>query len=95
MFSLRRVVPVAFVLVLAACSSKVTPENYEKLQPGMTREQVHAILGSPDSVSGNAIGSVLALTKETWKTSKQSITVTFGNDALALKSLDGPEGPQQ
>jgi hypothetical protein len=95
MFSLRRGAMVAVVLLLAACNSKVSPENYEKLQAGMTKAQVHAILGAPDSVSGNDIGGVLSLVKETWKSSKQSITVTFGNDAVALKSLDGPEGPQQ
>lgn len=91
----RRGACAALIVLLAACSSRVTPENYEKLKPGMTKADVHAILGSPDSVSGNDIGGVLSLTKETWKSSKQSITVTFGNDALALKSLDGPEGPAQ
>ncbi|GAC1627451.1 MAG: hypothetical protein NVS9B10_16450 [Nevskia sp.] len=95
MSSIRHAVVVALVLLLAACSSRVTPENYEKLQPGMTKAQVHAILGKPDLVTGDDIGGVLSLTKEVWKASKQSITVTFGNDALALKSLDGPAGPQQ
>ncbi len=96
MSSLRHLVVLTVAaLLLTACSTRVTPENYEKLQPGMTKAQVHAILGKPDAVTGDDIGGVLSLTKEVWKASKQSITVTFGNDALALKSLDGPEGPQQ
>lgn len=79
------------LLLLAACSSKVTPENYAKLDAGMTHAQVHAILGRPDEVTGDDIGGVLSLSKETWKGGKQTITVTFGNDALALKSLDPVE----
>lgn len=78
------------ILLLAACSSRVTPENYEKLQSGMSKAQVHTILGAPDSVTSDDIGNVLSLTKETWKSRKQSITVTYGNDSLALKSLDDP-----
>lgn len=79
------------VLCLAACGTKVTPDNYDRLQSGMSKAQVHAILGTPDDVTGNEIGGVLSLTKETWKTGKHRITVTFGNDALALKSLDNPD----
>ncbi len=88
MSSFRRLACLALFATLAACSSRVTPENYEKLQSGMTKAQVHEILGKPDSVKGDDIGGVLSLTKETWTHGKQSITVTFGNDALALKSLD-------
>ncbi len=78
-------------LTLTACSSKVTPDNYEKLQSGMTKAQVHAILGKPDLVTSDDIGNVLSLSKETWKGRTQMITVTFGNDTLALKSLDKTE----
>lgn len=86
-----RVGALALAFLLVACSSKVTPENYEKLDSGMSRAQVHAILGTPDEVTGDDIGGVLSLSKETWKSRKQIITVTYGNDALALKSLDKPE----
>jgi len=79
------------VLALAACTSKVTPENYDKLEPGMTKAQVHSLLGTPDQVSGDEVGGILSLSKETWKSSKHHITVTFGNDALALKSIDDPD----
>ena len=75
------------VVSLAACSSKVTAENYEKIGPGMSREEVHALLGKPDDSSGTDIGGVLSLDKETWKAGDKVLTVTYGNDKVALKSF--------
>lgn len=75
------------VVALAACSSKVTAENYEKIGPGMSREEVHALLGKPDDSSGTDIGGVLSLDKETWKAGDKVLTVTYGNDKVALKSF--------
>jgi hypothetical protein len=87
MKQLRFLLPM-LALLLAACGSRATPDNYAKLEAGMTREQVHAILGDPDKVSGNEVGNVLSLSKETWNGRKSTITVTFGNNALALKSIE-------
>lgn len=75
----------ALVLWLAACS-RVTPENYNKLQAGMTREEVYAILGKPDDVGGGGIGR-LEMSTENWRGRGHSISITFGNDKLVLKSI--------
>ncbi len=83
-----RVVTLAGVFALAACSSKVTPENYEKISPGMSRAEVHAILGKPDDVNANDIGGLLSLSKERWHAGKKVLTVTYGNDSVALKSFE-------
>lgn len=85
----------AAVVVLAACSSKVTAENYDQIKPGMAREDVHKLLGKPDDTSARALGSVLSLSKETWKSGDKVLTVTYGNDKVALKSFDAPEAPAQ
>jgi hypothetical protein len=76
------------VVALAACSSKVNAENYDKIGPGMSRDEVHALLGKPDDTSGTDIGGVLSLDKETWKAGEKVLTVTYGNDKVALKSFD-------
>ncbi|MGH8460816.1 MAG: outer membrane protein assembly factor BamE domain-containing protein [Stenotrophobium sp.] len=73
-------------LALSACS-KATADNYAKLEAGMTQDQVHAILGKPDQVSGGGIGS-LTMNTETWNGSSQTISVTFAGDKLALKNIE-------
>lgn len=73
------------LLVLSACS-KVNADNYAKISSGMTRDEVHSILGSPDNASGGGIGD-LTMTTETWNGGKQSINISFVGDKVALKSL--------
>jgi hypothetical protein len=77
--------PLCGVLLVAACS-RVTAENYARIQAGMTREQVYEILGEPDSVSGGGIGP-LTISSETWDGGKQTVHVTFGGEKVALKSI--------
>lgn len=77
------------LLLLAACS-KVNADNYAKISTGMTRDEVHSILGSPDDASGGGIGD-LTMTTETWKGSKQVIHVNFVGDKVALKTLSGKD----
>jgi len=76
----------AGLLLLAACS-RVTPDNYNKIEAGMTRDEVYAALGKPDDVSGSALGS-LALSSETWNGSRHRIQVTFVGDKLATKTIE-------
>jgi len=80
----------AAVLVLLAACSRVNADNYAKVTSGMTRDEVHKILGAPDSASGGGIGN-LTMTTETWKSAKQTISITFTGDKVALKSLSGNE----
>lgn len=78
--------PLAALLLLAACS-RVTPENYGRLEAGMSRDEVYAILGQPDDVSGGGIGS-LTMSSETWRSDRHTIVVSFAGEKLALKSID-------
>lgn len=79
------------LLLLAACS-RVTPDNYNKVEAGMTRDEVYAVLGNPDDVSGSALGS-LTLSSETWNGSRHRIRATFVGDKLATKTIEAaPEG---
>lgn len=81
--------PVAAVLLVAACT-QATAENYARVQAGMTRDEVYAILGKPDEVSGSGLGP-FTLSSETWKGRKQTIHITFGGEKVALKSIGATE----
>lgn len=74
-------------VLLAGCS-RVNPDNYNRIEAGMSRDEVYAVLGKPDEVSGGGLGT-LTLSSETWKGSKYSVHVTFAGEQLATKSI-GP-----
>ncbi len=85
------IVVVALTVVFAGCS-KVTPENYDKIQTGMTVDQVEQILGKGEVETGGglAIGEVAASGKVMkWGTEEKSITVTFANDKVVMKAKKG------
>ncbi|TJY61890.1 hypothetical protein E4T66_06470 [Sinimarinibacterium sp. CAU 1509] len=73
------------LLLLSACS-KATPANYEKVKSGMSPDEVHAILGKPDDVSGGGIGNFTVST-ETWNGSKNVIEVTYAGDKVSIKRI--------
>ena len=78
----------AALLLLAACS-RVTQENFAKVQDGMTEQEVSAILGSPaESSSSSILG--LSVTSSTWRGADAVITVRFVNGKVALKSFEKP-----
>lgn len=77
--------PLLGVVLIAACS-RATPENYAKVDSGMTRDEVYEILGKPDEIAGGGIGK-LTVSSETWKGHQKVIQVTFGGDKVALKSI--------
>jgi hypothetical protein len=75
-------------LALAACS-KVTAENYARIQDGMSEPEVHAILGKPaESSSVTILG--LSGTSSKWTADGAVITIQFANGKVRLKSFDKP-----
>ncbi|HSW15183.1 MAG TPA: hypothetical protein VLI06_20205 [Solimonas sp.] len=85
--SRRPLAAIALAAALLVACSAVTPENYARVEAGMSRDEVYAILGKPDQVNGSGIGP-LTLSNETWAGRKHSIHITFGGDKVALKSID-------
>ena len=78
----------AAVLLLAACS-KVTQENFAKIQDGMSEQEVTAILGSPtESSSGSILG--ISGTSSKWADGDAMISISFVNGKVALRSFDKP-----
>ena len=78
----------AAILLLAACS-KVTQENFARIQDGMTEQEVTAILGSPtESSSGSILG--ISGTSSKWVAGGAVIVIKFVNGKVALRSFDNP-----
>jgi len=87
-----RALAFAAVLLLAACS-KVTQENFARIQDGMSEQEVTAILGSPtESSSGSVLG--ISGTSSKWAGGDATITIRFVNGKVALRTFDKPGGKQ-
>ena len=78
-------------LLLAACS-KVTQENFARIQDGITEQEVTAILGSPaETSSGSMLG--ISGTSSRWTGGDAVITVQFVNGKVALKTFKAGTRP--
>ena len=85
-----RSILLALLLLLAACS-KVTQENYSKVQEGMTEQEVQAILGSPTESSTKTVLGISG-TSSRWVSGDTAITIRFVNGKVAVSSFDKPSG---
>ena len=88
---------IVLVLVTALLSgaigcTKVSKENYEKVQSGMSLSEVEGILGKGTEKAGlgGAIGNLSGSAKIlTWGDEEKSITITFANDKVVAKAASG------
>ena len=84
---------IGIVAILSACT-QVTEENFNKVQVGMTMNQVTIILGPPTSTeSVNFLG--LSGTTAIWKTQNAEITILFFNDKVQVKGFKQSQNPNQ
>ena len=78
----------AAAMILTACS-KITQENFNKVQDGMSEQEVQALLGSPsESSSVQVVG--ISGTSSKWVGGGATVTIGFVNGKVALKSYDKP-----
>jgi hypothetical protein len=78
---------VGFALALLACgSSRVNPDNFVKIETGMTQAQVTALLGQPTESSSVDIAGFSGTTS-TWKSRDLTITVQFMNGKVVAKKF--------
>lgn len=76
-----------FLAIFLVACSQVTQENFDKIQPGMTMEQVVAILGNPTtSESMNVMG--LSGTSAQWKDNNAVISIKFFNNTVQVKTFN-------
>ena len=72
---------------LVSCSgSKISQENFEKIQTGMALAQVQAILGEPTESSSVDV-AVFSGTVSKWKAGDVTITIQFVNGKVVAKQL--------
>lgn len=85
---LRAVVVVMVICMsLVSCSgSKISQENFEKIQTGMPLAQVTAIL-APATESSSVDVAVVSGTVAKWKAGDVTITIQFVNGKVVAKQL--------
>jgi hypothetical protein len=79
----------AAVLLIAACS-KVTQENFAKVQDGMAEQEVLALLGPPTYSSSVEILGISG-THLRWDARDAAISIRFVNGKVATKSYHKPD----
>lgn len=89
----RRILPCLLAAaLLAGCADPVTVENFDRIEQGMSQDQVLAILGEPDELSSMELGGFSG-TLATWRGRKGVINVQIFNDEVWGKQFS-PPGPQ-
>ena len=88
LFLLRAVaLGVVICMSLGSCGgSKISQENFEKIQTGMTLAQVQAILGEATESSSLDV-AVVSGTVSKWKAGDVTITIQFVNGKVVAKQL--------
>jgi len=91
----RQLIVLSAVLIAAVvggCGSKVTQANYDRIQIGMSRAEVEDILGEGTAKGGAGFAvpgmSASGMVVE-WRDGDKSISVTFLNDKVTLKTQTG------
>lgn len=81
----RLVLTTLLCLFFSACS-KVTQNNFDKIQNNMTMKEVIAILGEPTSSDSLNIAGMSGATA-VWKEGDAQIDIQFINDRVIIKAF--------
>jgi hypothetical protein len=82
----RFLAPIALALLASACA-KVTPDNYSRIEDGMSEQDVITLLGKPSASNSIALLGFSG-TSSRWVEDNAAITVRFVNGRVALKSFE-------
>jgi outer membrane protein assembly factor BamE (lipoprotein component of BamABCDE complex) len=81
------VLSLVICMSLVSCSgSRISQENFEKIQTGMALAQVQAILGAPTESSSVDV-AVFSGTVSKWRAGDVTITIQFVNGKVVAKQL--------
>ena len=80
----------ALLLLMTACGSKLNEENFDRINNGMPKEDVIAILGQPTETSALQLGG-LSGTSAVWEDDTTRITIQFINDKVKVKQFTRSE----
>ena len=82
-FAIIGLIALITVALVAGCS-KINKENYDKIQMGMTYDEVEALLGTPDEVK-----DVMGTKSCVWGKAPQTISIKFVGDKVVFHSAEG------
>jgi len=91
---MKRFIPTIKLVVLVICMfslpaltgcSKVNKENYDKIEIGMSYEEVVGVLGKPDTCEDPIVKTKSC----TWGSSDKQIKIKFVADIVAWRSSKG------
>lgn len=88
----RAIVLAAVVTLLVACGSSVTQENYDRIETGMTVDDVVGILGASTTseLKSVSIGDMkFEAGPVTWESGDATIVVTFAQGKVVTKMSEG------
>lgn len=88
----RFAVVIFFAGFLAACGSKITQDNFNKINNGMAYEEVVKLLGEPQSSEGGGAFGITASTA-VWKDEKNQISIVFLNEKVTSKTFGAVQAP--
>lgn len=77
---MKKIVAAGLLLALFGCS-KLTLENYNKIETGMSFEEVTQLIGEPAKCD-----DVMGMRSCSWGDEKRSVNVTFAADKVLLFS---------
>lgn len=81
--------------MLISCTSSINKDNFDRIEPGMTFQQVVTLLGKPNSSSSLSIGEITGTTAR-WEHRNAKITIQFFNGVVKLKTyFDGVTTPRE
>ena len=84
----RRIAIIVLVVLMAVAlvvgCSKINKENYDKIQMGMTYDEVEALLGTPDEAK-----DVMGTKSCVWGEGAEVISIKFVADKVVFHSAKG------
>jgi len=82
----RSIAIALLLLCLAACQSRLTQENFDKIREGMSQKEVREVLGEPVGAEGSSFLGISG-GESVWRDDKTTITVHFLNDQVVSKRM--------
>ncbi len=79
----RYLIITVLILLLSGCN-KVTKENYDKIESGMSYNEVVEVLGKPEGCS-----ETLGISNCEWKNDDAMIAITFISNQVTIAVAEG------
>jgi len=85
-----KILSILFFLTLLIACSRITEDNYNRIESGMEEAAVIKLLGEPDESSSMGVGSLTGKSS-VWDDGKARISIQFFNDKVKLKNFGATE----